>query len=102
MRIHPSTNIFNSGEITPLMHNRRDFKKFPASSERMENCIPLIYGPFIKRSGSKYVAPSKDSTQDAILIPFVFSETQSYIIELGDYYVRFYTNSLRRITELVR
>jgi len=92
MRIHPGINIFNTGEVTPLMYHRRDFKKFPSSCAVMENCIPLIYGPFMKRSGTKYVAGAKSDTTDALLIPFVFSETQSYIIELGHYYVRFYTN----------
>jgi len=100
MLLNPSTNIFNTGEVTPYMHHRREFKKFPSSCERMENCLSLIYGPFIKRSGSKQQAIAKYNDKLAILVPFIFSETQAYILEFGHNYVRFYTNDGQLIKTL--
>ena len=90
--INPITSVFNAGEVTPYMHQRKDFKKTSSACEQMINCLALIYGPFIKRSGSRYVVSAKYNDTKAILVPFIFSETEAYILEFGHFYVRFYTN----------
>ena len=45
-----------------------------------------------KRPGTVYVAESKSNTKIRLL-PFEYSTTQSYIVELGNQYLRFYTNN---------
>ena len=55
--VNPSITQFNTGEITPFLMGRTDFKKYAAAAEYMENCLPLVYGPFVKRSGTRYVTP---------------------------------------------
>lgn len=88
---NPDVVQFNAGEITPFLGGRTDFKKYASAAEYMENCVPLVYGPFVKRSGTRYVAPIKIQNSKTILKPFIFSRTQAYTLEIGVGYIRFHT-----------
>jgi len=85
-----SLNAFNSGEISPLLRGRVDVKRYYSGVEIMENMVVLAQGGATKRPGSYYIANAKDSDYACRLIPFEFSVTQAYIIEIGDKYFRFY------------
>jgi hypothetical protein len=63
---------FNAGEMSQLMTSRIDFAKY--------------------KPGTKYIATVKDSTDATRLIPFEYSTTDAYILELGDEYIRYYRN----------
>lgn len=89
--VNPAIVQFNTGEITPFLQGRTNFNKYAAAAEYMENCLPLVYGPFVKRSGTKYVAPIKYQGRYTILKPFIFSREQAYVLEMGDHYIRFHT-----------
>ena len=41
--VNPSITQFNTGEITPFLMGRTDFKKYAAAAEHMENCLTLVY-----------------------------------------------------------
>ena len=58
----------------------------------MVNFIPLPQGGAIRRPGTRYVSAAKTASTTVRLIPFIFSRTQSYVLEFGDGYVRFYMN----------
>jgi hypothetical protein len=58
----------------------------------MVNFLPMVQGPARRRSGTRFVEEVKDSTDRTWLLRFEFSETQAYILEFGDQYIRFYTN----------
>jgi len=51
------------------------------------------YGNPVRRPGTKYVGAVKDSTEDVRLIEFVFNTATSYIIEMGNLYLRFYKDN---------
>lgn len=89
--VNPALTQFNTGEITPFLGGRTDYSKYPFSAEYMENCLPLVYGPFVKRSGTRYVAPIKIQGSKTLLKPFIFSRTQAYTLEIGVGYIRFHT-----------
>ena len=97
--VNPSLTQFNTGEITPFLGGRTDFKKYPSSAEYMENCIPLVYGPFLKRSGTRFVNKIKIQGSKTILKPFIFSREQAYALEFGVGYIRFHTKSGTIINE---
>lgn len=84
---------FNTGEISPRLSARIDFKKYLNALETLENFIPLIHGGVKRRPGSRHIAPIKDETKNARLLEFEFSTTQAYIIEMGPDWFRFYRNS---------
>lgn len=89
--VNPSFVQFNTGEITPFLGGRTDYKKYAAAAEYMENCIPLVYGPFMKRSGTRYINPIRNQGSKTILKPFIFSKDQAYVLEIGVGYIRFHT-----------
>lgn len=91
--VNPSLTQFNTGEITPFLGGRTDYKKYPSAAEYMENCLPLVYGPFVKRSGTKYINSIKIQGSKAILKPFIFSRSQAYTLEIGVGYIRFHTKN---------
>ncbi|MCF8034666.1 MAG: hypothetical protein K9K66_04455 [Desulfarculaceae bacterium] len=56
----------------------------------MQNFIVLPQGGVTRRPGWEFIAEAKHHDKKARLIPFVFSEDQAYILEVGDGYVRFF------------
>ena len=87
-----SINNFNAGELSPLLSAREDLQKYQNGASIMENMIPLPQGGAQKRPGTKFIAEVKTSSLATRLLPFEFSTSQSYIIEAGNQYMRFYTN----------
>jgi hypothetical protein len=85
----PITN-FNSGELTPRIAERIDTEKYSGGCRRMENFIATIYGPAERRPGTYFVAASYIMGQNVKLIPFVYSSTIAYLVELGELYMRFF------------
>ena len=86
----PIQNNFNGGELSPLLYGRTDIDKYRTGMAVCKNAVTLIQGPWLRRSGTKYVAEVKDSTKTTRAVGFEFSTTQAYIIEFGDLYLRFY------------
>lgn len=82
---------FAGGELTPEMFGRIDDQKFQTGAAKMRNFIALPHGPAANRPGFGYVNEVKTSANKTRLIPFVFSTTQTMVIELGAGYFRFHT-----------
>ena len=84
------SNSFLTGEVSPQIFERYDYDKRDSGLSRLENCIPRVQGPIRRRDGSRFVNLAKQANTTIRLIPFVFSRTQAYILELGENYMRFY------------
>lgn len=82
---------FSGGELSPEMSGRIDDAKFASGLARCRNMIVRPQGPVENRSGFRYVREVKDSDKKTRLIPFVYSDTQTMIIEMGEGYFRFHT-----------
>lgn len=91
-KVTPIQTNFTGGEISPRLLGRVDLTKYTSSVQRCENFIVFPHGGMTKRSGTRYIAPVKDSTKYTKLVPFVFSTVQAYILEFGENYIRFYRN----------
>lgn len=83
-------STFNAGELSPRMAGRVGTEVYAAGCHRMENFIPDIAGPAVKRGGTQYVAAVKDSATRAWLVRFQLSAAESYMLEFGDGYIRFF------------
>jgi hypothetical protein len=92
---------FAGGEITPELYGRIDLTKYQTGLAHCENFIILPHGPAANRPGTKYLAPTKDSTKKSRLIPFAFSTTQTYALEFGNLYIRVFTQSAQLLTGTV-
>ena len=82
----------NAGELSPRLHARTDFIKYPFGWATVENCIPLAEGAMMRRAGTRFVAEIKSSSVKGRLKRFQFSVTQAYALELGNQIIRFYRN----------
>jgi len=85
-----SLTSFNAGELSPLMQSRVDFAGHKSGAKTLQNMLVRAQGPVSRRPGTKYIASIKDDTDATRLIPFEYSTSDAYIIELGDGYARFY------------
>ena len=70
-------STFSSGELDPRMRGRTDLKHYLQGALRMRNFRQLAQGGVSTRPGSDMVGLLQG---DGRLIPFVFSEEQSYIM----------------------
>ena len=84
-----STN-FTAGEFSPQLFGRTDIAKYFNGCAKLENFYIKSFGGAFRRPGTYYVAEVKTSSKATRIIPFQFSTTQAYIIEVGDQYMRFY------------
>jgi len=86
----PILTSFNAGELSKDLSGRVDIAKYASGAARMENFLPLVQGPVQRRAGFRYVKPTKGSGK-VWLIKFEFSQSQAFVLEFGDLYVRFFT-----------
>lgn len=91
-RARPITTSFNGGELSPLLDGRVDQDKYFTGCKTLVNFIPTVQGPARRRGGTRHAGVVKDSAKRTWLADFVFSLGQSYVLEFGDLYVRFWTN----------
>lgn len=86
---------FSGGEITPLAHGRTDVAKYGVALKKCRNFIIRPHGCLMNRPGSQYIATTKYSGEKrSKLIPFVFSDSQSYVLEFGEGYIAIYADGL--------
>lgn len=83
---------FNAGEVSPLLLGRQDLDKYARALRVCKNAIPLTQGAWTRRPGTVFVHQARHHNKACRLFPFQFSVTQTYTLEFGEYYIRFYTN----------
>ena len=93
-KVSPIINSLNSGEWSPKMWGRTDLAQYASACKKMRNFVMLVHGGATRTPGTEYIAETKDSARfrdkKARLIPFQFSTTQAYVMEVGEEYARFY------------
>lgn len=86
---------FNAGELSPYMDSRTDVEKYKSGCKRLENMVVLPYGGAYRRPGTEYMGEAKRSNKRCRLIGFNFSTTTRFIIEMGEGYMRFWSNGVQ-------
>jgi len=81
---------FVSGEFGNKLTGRTDFDKYQSAAKTMENFLVHPQGAATRRVGTQFIAPVKTASAKTRLIPFEFSTTQTYILEFGNNYIRFF------------
>ncbi len=92
-RVAVQLTNFTGGELSPRLDGRNDLAKYNSGCKTLENMIVYPHGSASRRSGTQFVAEVKDSTKKTRLISFEFSTVQTYILEFGDQYIRFYKDN---------
>src|SRR5574343_1028454 len=83
-------NTMNSGEWSPMLNGRSDLKNYQNACSEITNYIVTPYGGALRRPGTYYISEVKTSSKVTKIFKFVYSTDAAYILEFGDYYVRFY------------
>lgn len=83
---------FTAGEIAPSLYARTDIIQYLTGLRTCRNFLVRKHGGASNRPGTKYVVSTKYAAKTARLIPFIFSTDQTYMIEVGDLYMRFIRN----------
>lgn len=91
-RASPAIAALNAGEFAPQMEGRVDVEKYAIAAHIAQNFIALKQGPATFRQGTAFAQAVKNSATRTWLRRFEFSQTQAFVLEFGDKYVRFYTN----------
>ena len=89
---------FVSGEFSAKLDGRTDFQKYSSGCKTLENFLVHPQGAATRRVGTQFISEIKDSSKKTRIIPFEFSTTQTYIMEFGNQYIRFYKDK-GQITE---
>ena len=84
-------NSFTSGELDPLLHERYDHPLYGAGCSNLENWFLKPQGALTRRYGTRFAGRCKNLTVGR-LIPFIFSASQSAILEMGEEYTRIWVN----------
>ena len=92
-RVAVQLTNFTGGELSPRLDGRNDLGKYPTGLKTLENFVVFPHGSAARRSGTQFVAEVKNSSAKTRLIPFEFSTTQTYMMEFGNQYIRFYKDN---------
>jgi hypothetical protein len=89
MTLFPTQDSFVRGEISPRLHARASLDLYRSALRICENFITLPHGGIRKRGGTYFAGETIDSLEERP-IPFIFSETQAYMLFFGEAYFRVY------------
>lgn len=92
-QIHYIKPTFAGGEYAPSMYSRVDVSRYSSGAKKMYNFIVHPHGGCSNRPGWHYAATAKYANRKCRMHDFQFSSTQTYALEIGHQYVRFYTNN---------
>jgi hypothetical protein len=87
--IQPS---FAKGEIGPALYGRVDTAAYQVALRTALNLTVHTHGGVSNRSGLQFICPVKTHTTEPVLIDFQFKATDTYVIEMGNLYMRFIRN----------
>jgi len=94
MKVDILQTSFVGGEFAPSLFGRTDIAQYSNACATLENFLIKPSGPIISTPGTEFINECKTGGTTSIsrLISFVFSRTDSYVIEMGVGYFRFYTD----------
>lgn len=92
MPVSHNQKAFHSGEWAPQLYARVDLAKYHSGAALLENFFVDYRGGASTRPGTKFINQVYKSSSAVRLIPFSASFTVSYVLEFGDFYVRFFAN----------
>lgn len=88
---------FNGGEISQSAQGRMDLPSYKVSLNVCFNAIPVESGAWMRRPGTRLVAPSRGG-KTGRLIPFAFAQNFPYNMEFTDGTLRFTTGPALAMT----
>lgn len=91
-RASDSQHAINAGELSSLMLGRQDIQKYGAGLFVCLNAVPLTQGAWTRRPGTAFLHQTKFNDKLSRVLPFTYSLTQTYVLEFGHQYIRFFAD----------
>ncbi|MBR3603332.1 MAG: hypothetical protein IKL48_01360 [Elusimicrobiaceae bacterium] len=88
MVFHAVQSNFSGGEVSPHLYPRVDVPSYTSWLKTACNFFVHPQGGASNRCGTAYINQAKYSDKNCRLIPFVLSEEEAYVLELGEQYIR--------------
>ena len=96
MKVDTIQTSFTGGEFGPSLLGRTDIAQYANACQIVQNWLVRPFGSIISSPGTQFINACKTGGVTTLagvrVIPFVFSQTDSYVIEMGVGYFRFYNN----------
>lgn len=89
MVLHLLQPSLNGGEIAPSLRQRPDLQKFSTCVKSLKNFLVHPEGGISNRAGTLMLGKAKD--EYVRTIGFEYNKNNSYVLEFGSKYIRFYT-----------
>lgn len=83
---------FTRGEVSPQLHGRVDLALYQIALRTLRNMMVRPQGGAFNRGGTQFVAPCRHADSASVLIPFIFSTEQAYILEFSEGSIRVFAN----------
>lgn len=90
---------FSGGEFDPKVMGRIDSERYATGLKQCENFYIHKFGSVSNRTGFLFLDNAKFSDKRCRLVPFVYSSDQSYVLEFGDQYIRFWNSNGTQIMD---
>lgn len=91
MLTHNLQPSFSGGEVSPHLQARVDANMYNSWLQKACNFYVHPQGGASNRPGTAFVNTAKYEETECRIIPFVISEGEAYVVELGDKYLRIHT-----------
>lgn len=88
MPLHTLNSNFTGGEVSPHLYSRVDSALYPTWLKTATNFWVHPQGGASNRPGTAYVNTAKYAHKNCRLLPFILSEEEAYVLELGHQYIR--------------
>lgn len=85
-------NSFTTGQVSPLIEGRSDYKGYKSGARIMENMFPYVLGDVTKRPGTEYIADAL-MEDEAISFPYILAPANSNCYVINDDFTLLRTHS---------
>lgn len=90
---------FAGGELGPQLYGRVDLAKYRIGLKQARNFIVLPHGGAQNRAGLEFIGKPKYRDKRCRLVSMQAASDDTYVMEFGDKYIRFFRNGLRVLKE---
>ena len=80
---------FTRGELTPRLDSRTNLEQYDIGLKKAKNAIIHQEGGISNRNGLEFCGTAKYNNKHTRLMKFVFNSEQTYMLEVGEKYIRF-------------
>lgn len=93
MKVYSVQSSFSGGEIGPELYGRVDLPFYPNCVKSAINAHTVVQGGIVPTPGTEYITEAVNQSNDRTrLFPFVYSTTETYLVEMTDTKLRLYRN----------